>query len=59
MQRTLMRPGDLAQRVGSVHLQEVGRSAPANLRLVLGRDLAHYGTALRLDAGGTALVALR
>ena len=50
---------DLAQRVGSVHLQEVGRSAPANLRLVLGRDLAHYGTALRLDAGGTALVALR
>ena len=50
---------DLAQRVGSVHLQEVGRSAPANLRLVLGRDLAHHGTALRLDAGGTALVALR
>ena len=49
----------LAQRVGSVHLQEVGRSAPANLRLVLGRDLAHHGTALRLDAGGTALVALR
>ena len=50
---------DLAQRVGSVHLQEVGRSAPANLRLVLGRDLAHYGTALPLSAGGTALVALR
>jgi len=49
----------LAQCVGSVHLQEVGRSAPANLRLVLGRDLAHHGTALRLDAGGTALVALR
>lgn len=49
----------LAQRVGSVHLQEVGRSAPANLRLVLGRDLAHYGTALPLSAGGTALVALR
>ncbi len=49
----------LAQRVGSVHLQEVGRSGPANLRLVLGRDLAHYGTALRLDAGGAALVALR
>ena len=50
---------DLAQRVGSVHLQEVGRSGPANLRLVLGRDLAHYGTALPLSAGGTALVALR
>ena len=49
----------LAQRVGSVHLQEVERSAPANLRLVLGRDLAHYGTALRVDAGGTALVSLR
>jgi len=49
----------LAQRVGSVHLQEVDRSAPANLRLVLGRDLAHYGTSLPLSAGGTALVALR
>lgn len=49
----------LAQRVGSVHLQEVGRSAPANLRLVLGRDLAHHGTALRLDAGETALLSLR
>ena len=49
----------LAQRVGSVHLQEVGRSAPANLRLVLGRDLAHYGTALPLSAGGTALLSLR
>ena len=50
---------DLAQRVGSVHLQEVVRSAPANLRLVLGRDLAHHGTALRLDAGETALLSLR
>lgn len=49
----------LAQRVGSVHLQEVERSAPANLRLVLGRDLAHYGTALPLSAGGTALLSLR
>ena len=49
----------LAQRVGSVHLQEVDHPTPANLRLVLGRDLAHYGTALRLDAGGTALVSLR
>jgi len=49
----------LAQRVGSVHLQEVERSASANLRLVLGRDLAHYGTALPLSAGGTALLSLR
>jgi tetratricopeptide (TPR) repeat protein len=49
----------LAQRVGSVHLQEVERSTPANLRLVLGRDLAHYGTALRVDAGATALASLR
>jgi tetratricopeptide (TPR) repeat protein len=49
----------LAQRVGSVHLQEVERSTPANLRLVLGRDLAHYGTALRLDTGATALLSLR
>ena len=49
----------LAQRVGSVRLHEVGRSAPANLRLVLGRDLAHDGAALRLDAGGTALLSLR
>jgi tetratricopeptide (TPR) repeat protein len=49
----------LAQRVGSVHLQEVDRSATANLRLVLGRDLAHHGTALRLDAGETALLSLR
>jgi len=44
----------LAQRVGSVQLQEVERSAPANLRLVLGRDLAQ-----RLDAGGMVLLALR
>ena len=49
----------LAQRVGSVQLHEVGRSTPVNLRLVLGRDLAQYGTALRLDAGGTALLSLR
>lgn len=38
----------LAQRLGSAHLQEVGARAPANLRLVLGRDLARHGTALRL-----------
>ena len=43
----------LAQRMGSVHLQEVGQRAPANLRLVLGRDLAQRG------AGGTVLLALR
>ncbi|MEM8512359.1 hypothetical protein RCH14_001675 [Massilia sp. MP_M2] len=49
----------LAQRVGSVHLQEVERSAPANLRLVLGRDLAHYGAALPLGAGETDLLSLR
>ena len=49
----------LAQRVGSVRLHEVGRSATANLRLVLCRDLAHHGTALRLDAGETALLSLR
>ena len=49
----------LAQRVGSVHLQEVERSAPANLRLVLGRDLAHHGAALPLGAGETALLSLR
>ena len=39
----------LAQRLGSAHLQEVGARAPANLRLVLGRDLARHGTALRLQ----------
>jgi tetratricopeptide (TPR) repeat protein len=44
----------LAQRVGSVHLQQVDHRAPANLRLVLGRDLAQ-----RLDAGGATLLALR
>ena len=38
----------LAQRLGSAQLHEVGACAPANLRLVLGRDLARHGTALRL-----------
>jgi len=49
----------LAQRVGSVHLQEVERRAPANLRLVLGRDLAQRGAMLRLDAKKAESLALR
>jgi tetratricopeptide (TPR) repeat protein len=49
----------LAQRVGSVHLQEVDRRAPANLRLVLGRDLAPRGAMLRLDAKKAESLALR
>jgi len=49
----------LAQRVGSVHLQEVDRRAPANLRLVLGRDLAPRGAMLRLDAERAESLALR
>jgi tetratricopeptide (TPR) repeat protein len=49
----------LAQRVGSVHLQEVEPRAPANLRLVLGRDLAQRGAVLPPGAGGTTLLALR
>jgi len=49
----------LAQRVGSVHLQEVDRRAPANLRLVLGRDLAQRGAMLRLDAKKAESLALR
>jgi len=49
----------LAQRVGSVHLQEVNHRAPANLRLVLGRDLAHRGAMLRLDAKKAESLALR
>jgi len=38
----------LAQRLGSAQLREVDPGAPVNLRLVLGRDLARHGTALRL-----------
>lgn len=38
----------LAQRLGSTQLREVDLGAPVNLRLVLGRDLARRGTALRL-----------
>jgi len=49
----------LAQRVGRVHLQEVDRPAPANLRLVLGRDLAQRGAMLRLDAKKAESLALR
>jgi len=49
----------LAQRVGSVHLQEVGHRAPSNLRLVLGRDLAPRGAMLRLDAERAESLALR
>lgn len=49
----------LAQRLGSVYLQEVERRAPANLRLVLGRDLAHRGAMLHLNADGAESLALR
>ncbi|MBD8628947.1 LytR C-terminal domain-containing protein [Oxalobacteraceae sp. CFBP 8753] len=49
----------LAQRVGSVHLQEVDHPAPANLRLVLGRDLAQRGAMLHLNADGAESLALR
>jgi tetratricopeptide (TPR) repeat protein len=49
----------LAQRVGSVHLQEVDHRAPANLRLVLGRDLAQRGAMLHLNADGAESLALR
>ena len=38
----------LAQRLGSTQLKQVDAGAPVNLRLVLGRDLARHGTALRL-----------
>lgn len=38
----------LAQRLGSVQLREAGPHMRADLRLVLGRDLARHGTALRL-----------
>ncbi|WP_288378501.1 LytR C-terminal domain-containing protein [uncultured Massilia sp.] len=37
----------LAERFGGAELQEVARCAPANLRVVLGRDLARRGFALR------------
>lgn len=49
----------LAQRLGGTELKEVERSASANVRLVLGLDLARHGAALRLgpsmtDAGTLA-----
>ncbi|MEW7849557.1 tetratricopeptide repeat protein [Massilia aurea] len=49
----------LAQRLGSAQLQEVGRNAPTNLRLVLGRDLARHGTALHLGVSATESLSLR
>ena len=44
----------LAQRLGSTQLREVDPGAPVNLRLVLGRDLARHGTALRLAPSAPA-----
>lgn len=38
----------LAERLGSAQLHQVDDCAPADLRLVLGRDLARQGVALRL-----------
>ena len=43
----------LAQRLGGTELKEVERSASANVRLVLGRDLARHGAALRLGPSMT------
>jgi tetratricopeptide (TPR) repeat protein len=40
----------LAARIGSVQLREVPARAPADLRLVLGRDLPRRGVALRAPA---------
>jgi hypothetical protein len=37
----------LASRFGNVQLQEVASCAPAKLRVVLGRDIARRGFALR------------
>jgi len=49
----------LAERIGGVQLREVGACAPADIRLVLGRDLPRRGLALRapaipVDAGARA-----
>lgn len=41
----------LAQRLGDVQLRPVAAHMQADLRLVLGRDLARHGTALRLVPG--------
>ena len=49
----------LASRFGDVALQEVASCAPANLRVVLGRDVARRGFALRpapvMDAAAPVL----
>lgn len=45
----------LAQRLGATELQQVEARPSANLRLVLGRDLARHGTALRLQPQGADL----
>lgn len=44
----------LALRLGSVQLHEVGHRLHADLRLVLGRDLARHGAALRLMPAPTS-----
>lgn len=41
----------LAERLGDVQLRPTGANMRADLRLVLGRDLVHHGTALRLAPG--------
>ena len=41
----------LAERIGSAQLREVPACAPADVRLVLGRDLPRRGLALRTPAG--------
>jgi len=45
---------DLAERFGGATLQEVARCAPANLRVVLGRDVARPNFALRPAAPAPA-----
>jgi hypothetical protein len=51
----------LADRFGGVQLQEVASCAPANLRVVIGRDVARRGVVLRpptpLDGAGPVLAA--
>lgn len=52
----------LAERFGGAELEEVARCAPANLRVVLGRDVARRGFALRPamplpDAAGPRIAA--
>ena len=45
----------LAERIGKVQLREVPACAPADLRLVLGRDLPRSGLVLRPPAGGAKI----